>query len=139
MISGELWHNDCYSRQKKLWKRWLINFILSIIPVCQVFIKTKRIFISYTYYILLLFIFFWGHFLKMGAIIPCTQQSLLFCQPCYTLTDLHWQTTYGIDACFLRFHDIQLLSIPSASLQWEMGAQPYSELRTFHVPFFCPS
>ena len=34
-----------------------------------------------------------------------------------TAADLHWQTTYGIDSCFLRFHDIQLLSIPSASLQ----------------------
>ena len=34
-----------------------------------------------------------------------------------TAADLQWQTTYGIDACFLRFHDIQLLSIPSVSLQ----------------------
>ena len=25
-----------------------------------------------------------------------------------TAADLHWQTTYGIDSCFLRFHDIPL-------------------------------
>ena len=124
---------------ENLGKRWLISFVFSIIPVCQVFIKTKRIFSSYTCYILLLFILFWGYFPKMDTVILCTQQSLLFCQLCYTLTDLHWQTTYGIDACFLRFHDIQLLSIPSVSLQWEMDARLYSELRTFHVPFFCPS
>lgn len=56
-------------------------------------------------------------FLKMGTVTLCIQQSLLCCQSCYTLMDWHWQTIYGIDACFLRFHDIQLLSIPSASLQ----------------------
>ncbi len=56
-------------------------------------------------------------FLKMGTVTLCIQQSLLFCQSCYTLMDWHWQTIYGIDACFWRFHDIQLLSIPSASLQ----------------------
>lgn len=124
---------------KDLGKRWLISFILSIIPVCQVFIKNKRILTSYTCYILLLFILFWRYFLKMGTVIPCTQQSLLFCQLCCTLIDWHWQTAYGTDACFLRFHDIQLLSTPSASLQWETGAQPYSGQRTFYVPFSCPS
>ena len=41
-----------------LGKRCLINLSLSIIPVCQVFIKAKGIFISDTCYILLLFILF---------------------------------------------------------------------------------
>ena len=55
-----------------LGKRWLINLIFSIIHICQVFIKTKRILTLYTCYFLLLFILFWGHLLKTGAIILCT-------------------------------------------------------------------
>lgn len=55
-----------------LGKHWLINFILIIIPVCQVFIKSKGILISYTYGFLLQFILFWEQILKMGAIMLCT-------------------------------------------------------------------
>ena len=51
-----------------------------------------------------------------------------------TAADLHWQTTYGIDSCFLRFHDMPLWHIHLLfyNEKWMLNLTANSGLFMFH-------